>query len=159
MMRRLSVSASSMDWLAPKTAEKVAPVRPTGSAGWEAAYLTCEGKGGGAWGCGWMWGWVCVDVGSGEDMERAWTAQGGNSHTRLTAAHLPHTQLPAAKTGTAHLEHPLLAVRHRRVLKRVLPLHRLHGHLGDVVGGQQLPHLSLDVGKGLLRGGHGRTRG
>lgn len=41
MMRRFSVSASSIDWLAPKMALKVRPVRPTGRAGWLAGYLIC----------------------------------------------------------------------------------------------------------------------
>lgn len=41
MTRRLSISASSIDWLAPKMALKVWPVRPTGRAGWLAGYLIC----------------------------------------------------------------------------------------------------------------------
>ena len=46
MMRRLSASASSMLWLEPNMAQKVAPLRPTGSAGCVAGYLTCMGGGG-----------------------------------------------------------------------------------------------------------------
>ena len=79
-----------------------------------------------------------------------------------TIALLPHLPPPAPRMAPpghpAHLEHPLAAVGHRAVLKRVLPLHRLHGHLGDVVLGQQLPHLSLHLAKGLLRRGQEQGR-
>ena len=40
VMRRLSMSDSSIDWLAPNMAPKLSPVSPTGSAGCVAGYLT-----------------------------------------------------------------------------------------------------------------------
>ena len=64
----------------------------------------------------------------------------------------PASQRPPTPRPPAHLEHPLLAVAYCRILKGVLPLHRLHGHLSDVVLGQQLPHLRLHLGEGLLQG-------
>ena len=67
-------------------------------------------------------------------------------HPAISPPPPTHTHTPPP-----HLEYPLLAVAYRRVLKGVLPLHRLHGHLSDVMLGQQLPHLRLHLGEGLLQ--------
>ena len=70
----------------------------------------------------------------------------------------PSGRIAAFTMSAAYLEHPLLAVPHVGILTGILPLDGLHGHLGHLVLGQQLPNLSFHATEGLLHTNSNRAQ-